>query len=228
MLKQNFIFIFIFILILMVLVLPGCKKESDNKNNDTHYISEDFKPWAIYKPGSYWIYLNEQTGKADCTYVTSDTTFMTSGSHYDEYHNGICEIEGMGLESNLFRYIEVDATGSYPDLVSGNADMTISLKASGIGGISFSYYLLEYPKFTLYRDFEQIINIGVKQVYPSETINGRMFSNVYDLQHEWLTLFGDSLVTEAHLAKSAGIIKFRVFREPFDTTWSLLRYKAVQ
>lgn len=212
----------------MVLVLPGCKKESDNKNNDTHYISEDFKPWVIYKPGSYWIYLNEQTGKTDCTYVTSDTTFMTSGSHYDEYHRGICEIEGMGLESNLFRYLEVAGTGSYPDLVSENADMTIYPEASDIDNIYFSYYLLENPKFTLERGHEYINNVGVRQVYPSETINGRMFSNVYDLRHEWLTLFGDSLVTEAHLAKSAGIIKFRVFREPFDTTWSLLRYKVIQ
>jgi hypothetical protein len=217
-------------LLLCTICFCGCKKDTSNDSSTEHtyYISGAFKPWVIYKPGSYWIYLNEKTGEQDSTFVKSISSGIQATDGYKSSPTEDHEWVSMSLSGKLFSSFFVEATSAYPDLVSDNANLTITPSSPGIGVVSFSYYLLEYPGFDIYRSQEEIYNIGVKQVYPTETINGNSFNNVYNLCHEWLTSIGDSLVTEAHLVKDVGIIKFRIYREPYDTTWSLLRYKVIQ
>jgi|WetSurMetagenome_2_1015567.scaffolds.fasta_scaffold13528_1 hypothetical protein len=215
--------------ILCILCFNGCKKDTSTGSTEhTYYISEAFKSWAIYKPGSYWIYLNEKTGKQDCTFVDSISTGIKGTGGFGSPPTQDHEWVNISMTGKLFSSFYIEASSTYQDFVSDNADLIISPYALDIGVINFSYYLLEYPIFFVNRYQEEIYNIGVKQVYPNETINGNSYSNSYDLRHEWLTSIGDSLVTEVHLVKNIGIIKFRVYREPYDTTWSLLRCNIVQ
>lgn len=221
----------VFLLILLVvsmaiLVFTGCKKDAEKD----YYIPEAFKPWVIYKPGSYWIYLNEKTGSQDCTYVKSISygTHVTGGNGSSDPISRY-EWATISLKGPLFSLMSIEASSaSTVDPVQENARFLLCPCTSGLENVGFSFVLLVNPVFTLYRYKEVISNSGVKTVYPAETINGNNFTNVYDLRHEWLTKIGDSMVTEAHMAKSVGIVKFRTYKEKFDTTWSLLRWNVVQ
>ncbi len=201
------------------LCLNGCTKESEQ----SFYIQEDFKPWSIYQPGSYWIYLNEKTGAQDCTWVSAISRQMSyeggNGSADPVRHH---EYVTMTLSGKLFNTITVNGQGS------DESFMKINPNAPGFDDVLFSYQLMLNPSFKHYLEVYDIYNVGVRAVYPSETIHGNTFTNVYDLRHEWLNYIGDSLVTEAHLVKNTGIVLYRTYRESKDTTWSLLRWKVIQ
>ena len=173
--------------------------------------------------------MNEKTGIQDCTYVTSVYTGQYvkggNGSSDTERH---FEVITSSCSGPLFKSMTSTAEMERSIVTSDRATFSVPLTSPGMEDISFSYGLLLHPQFIEYRRYESMSNYGVKQVYPQESINGKYFTNVYDLRHEWIDYIGDSLVTEAHFAKNTGIIKLRIYKEQFDTTWSLVRYKIVQ
>jgi hypothetical protein len=209
----------------LLIVFQGCTKHDP----EYYYIPDEFKQWVVYQPGTYWIYLNEKTGIQDCTYVTSVYTGQYvkggNGSSDTERH---FEVITSSCSGPLIKSMSSVAAMERSIVTSDRATLSIPLNSTGMEDISFSYGLLLHPQFIEYRRYEAIANYGVKQVYPRDTIHGKIFTNVYDLRHEWINYMGDSLVTEAHFAKNTGIIKLRTYREKFDTTWSLVRYKIVQ
>ena len=216
---------FCFLVLPLLYVLQGCTKHDP----EYYYVPDDFKQWVVYQPGTYWIYLNEKTGIQDCTYVTSVYTGQYvkggNGSSDTERH---FEVITSSCSGPLFKSMSSVATMERSIVTSDRATLSIPLNSTGMEDISFSYGLLLYPQFIEYRRYEAIENYGVRQVYPQDTIHGKIFTNVYDLCHEWINYMGDSLVTEAHFAKNTGIIKLRMYKEQSDTTWSLVRYKIVQ
>jgi hypothetical protein len=209
----------------LLYVFQGCIKHDP----EYYYIPDEFKQWVVYQPGTYWIYLNETTGLQDCTYVTRVYTgqHVTGGNGSSDTERHFEEITS-SCNGPLFKSMSSAAELERSIVTSDRATLSIPLKSSGMEDVSFSYGLLLYPQFIEYRRYEAMSNFGVKQVYPQEIINGNNFTNVYDLRHEWIDYMGDSLVTEAHFAKNTGIIKLRIYKEQFDTTWSLVRYKIVQ
>jgi|WetSurMetagenome_2_1015567.scaffolds.fasta_scaffold09970_3 hypothetical protein len=214
-----------FLLALTILFLLGCTKNDP----EYYYIPEDFKQWVVYQPGTYWIYLNEQTGVVDCTYVTGVRNYQEvtggNGSQETERHYEVITCDCSG---SLYAKLSTRAQSESSRPINDRAILSIPICSPNMDDASFSYGLLLNPQFIKERRFEEISNYGVKQVYPQEDILGNQFINVYDLRHEWIDYNGDSLVTEAHFAKSTGIIKLRIYKEKFDTTWSLIRYKIVQ
>jgi hypothetical protein len=217
--------IFFLLLLPILYYLQGCTKHDP----EYYKIPDDFKQWVVYQPGTYWIYLNEQTGAQDCTYVTEVYTsqHVTGGNGSSDIERHY-EVINCKCSGSLFAYMSTCAEMESSIAISDRARLSIPLYSPRMDDISFSYGLLLYPQFIKYRRYEEISNYGVKQVYPQENINGNNFVNVYDLCHEWIDYNGDSLATEAHFAKSTGIIKLRTYKEKFDTTWSLIRYKIVQ
>ena len=216
--KLKKLIFFIWITALLSL-MQSCKKGDPEYYN----IPNDFKQWVVYQPGTYWIYLNEKTGVQDCTFVTSSDIWHhvtgDPGSSDIERHY---EVNTTNCSGSLFRYMEATAG-------STNTILSIPLVRPGSIDIAFSYALLLNPQFINNSNYvDELSREGVKQVYPLENINGKEFTNVYDLRHEWINYKGDSLVTEAHFAKNTGIIKLRIYEEKFDTTWSLIRYNIVQ
>ena len=215
-----------FLLVLPFLyVFEGCTKQDP----EYYTIPEDFKQWVVYQPGTYWIYLNEKTGAQDCTFVTSVYTgqHVTGGNGSSDTERHFEAITS-NCSGPLFKYMSAEAEMESSIVTNYKASLSIPLSSPGMEDVSFSYGLLLNPQFIQYRRYEAIINYGVKQVYPEESMNGKIFTNVYDLRHEWINYMGDSLVTEAHFAKNTGIVKLRIYKEQSDTTWSLIRYKIVQ
>jgi hypothetical protein len=213
------------LILITMIFLSSCKKEQTD-----FYIPGDFKAWSCYKTGSYWVYLNEKTGKQDCTWVKSDTNYIQIGYRDDDQDPiQYFEVFQTFLSGDLYTSYYTGASGSDNN---GNGYTTIQLVPREFEGINYSPGQLQNPKFSrnVYR--ETIENYGVAAVYQEETVNSNSFSNVYDIRHEWFSQnlhnYGDSLIACIHLVKNIGIIKLRKYKEGADTTWSLLRWKVVQ
>ncbi|HTX87543.1 MAG TPA: hypothetical protein VMC08_01010 [Bacteroidales bacterium] len=196
-----------------------CKKESEDK---IYYIPTDFRPWVIYKPGTYWIYKNEITGLQDCTYVNYYNDKVLPGSPKDSRWLYSAEIAECAFSSSFLGSFTTDGS-SYR-----GAYYKIFLKNPVLGEMGVYYDQIVHPSFEKYRGVGIIENYGVDTVYLSEDVNGISFNNVYDLRQEWINSFGDSLVISAHFVKSIGIIKLWTYIEKQDTTWTLVRWNVIQ
>lgn len=216
------------VLLFLLLLASAC-----HKNQDEYYIPDEFKNWGCFKPGTYWIYLNDKTGTQDCTWVKEFQTGMHAHgedpdpTYYYEYFD-------VSLAGPLFTSISTNAqrtskSHDWKDM----AGMTMTLVNDQMENIWFSSELEANPEFIqrIYREYV-FWKTGVFSVYPVEVINDDTFSNVYDIRKEWFSSniysYGDSLSTEAHLVKNIGIVKYRSYKEGIDTTWTLLRWKVVQ
>ena len=82
--RCNFILI---ILILFSILITSCKKKQAVV---TDYIPSELKEYALFQPGSFWIYKNENTGKIDSTYISKKPEFDNYSASYD--NNTITEL----------------------------------------------------------------------------------------------------------------------------------------
>ena len=85
-------------LAILSLTFTNCSKHDEVFNNEvkTNYIPADLKEYAIFKPGSFWLYKNEITGKIDSTYLADSLYFIYS-------HEGGYDYDPI-LERCLIRY----------------------------------------------------------------------------------------------------------------------------
>jgi len=103
--------------ILFILTTTGCKK----KKLPTYYLTQDFKDYAVFSVGSYWVYEDSATSIIDTIKLTSSTTNIVEyeinsegdvGFYYEEYKalyystffNTIYTYKGMIFENNGFDY----------------------------------------------------------------------------------------------------------------------------
>jgi hypothetical protein len=210
--------------LVILFFFQGCTKKDSYR-----YVPDEFKPWSYYKPGSYWIYLNEKSGVQDCTYVTDFTSGMHSYRSGEEDPVTHSEYAEAPVAGNLYQSFEIVATRtSTKEAWVDDAFLSIPLSNPGMGQVGFSYLLLKKPGYTLYSVRPQFDNYGVFAVDSLEYINGTAFTDIYILRHEWMADSGDTLLTEAYLVKSMGIVKLRMDDGQADTTWSLLRWRIIQ
>jgi hypothetical protein len=83
------------VLISLVFIIFSCKKEDHN-----HYVSQEFKEWTIFKPGSYWVYKNETTNVTDSIYVISNPAtvlFKDQDNPHDFYEITSTDFGGNGF-----------------------------------------------------------------------------------------------------------------------------------
>ncbi len=52
------------IILILITLFSNCKNKYP-----IYYLSDEIKEFAFYKEGSWWVYLNENTGERDCMYV---------------------------------------------------------------------------------------------------------------------------------------------------------------
>ncbi|HTX87518.1 MAG TPA: hypothetical protein VMC08_00885 [Bacteroidales bacterium] len=58
---------------ILLISLASC-----NRNKEVHnYIPQNIKDAALFEKNSYWVFLNERTLEADCTYVKFDPEFFS-------------------------------------------------------------------------------------------------------------------------------------------------------
>ncbi len=201
-----------FYIIIALLTFTSCSKTVDHWN-----IPDEFQSWCRYREGSYWIYLNEKTRQLDSAYVTK----YTSGTYAHDDDDRIIY---------YWDWEESDMTGSFLTRIytessdRNDANMTIS---GNSGGVNFSTGLLANPRYQK-AWYTGASSQGVVAVYPTEELNGNLFTKVYHCRIEEQTWDGDSIITDGHLVKNIGLVEFKKRIDQMDTTWTLVRWHVIQ
>lgn len=202
--KPYRIFFFIQVLFILLIFL-GCNKESGWKE----YIPEQLKQYSIFQEGSYWVYKNEITGAIDSSYISSPPDYR----YGDPVNNP---------PLNTYESCEISYGGTFLSHASITTDQyRLDLKKHYLILCLCSYFQIGYtlggnPSFKNLNYFDSLI------------VNNKTFYKVMNTQNQELINPGDTITYTNFLAKSIGLIKFRVNRNHKDTTWSILRYHVVQ
>ncbi len=178
----------------------------------TQYIPKDFKDYADFKSGSYWVY--ENTANA------SDIDSVTITSHVQRVEG---QPDGLAPCEQITDQIHSSATGNYfastgiePDSVycdytltdaTGNHSQIIYFTADHVGEVEMLFGNLEYM------DFKDTLSIG-NSVYKSVKefkIIGKPVSS--------------TILPSVYWAKNIGIIRKTT---PDGKIWNLIRYHVVQ
>lgn len=203
-----------------ILLLAGTGLFSCSKSVDHCTIPDQFLGYCRFREGSYWIYRNERTGVSDCTFITkyNSATFFEDGDNYTILY--YFDMEWMEASGPFLR--KIDARCSTDDF----AEVTYSLNYLS-QEIWFTTSLASNPQ---YREawYEGQASVGVVAVYPTETVNGKIFTNVYHCRVADQRWDGDSVITDAHLVKNVGFVKFTKRIDQADTTWTLVRWNVIQ
>jgi len=198
--------------IMIALCIFSCTKKAN-----TYEIPDSFQPWCRYKTGSYWVYQNMKTGQLDSTYVASysaGTNTYYDDDKLDYYWN---------WESSDFDHVSGDGIHTY-SRNSNSADMSFYFK---FGGLDISSDLIANPRF-INAWYDGQSSSGIVAVIPNEIVNGNNFTNVYHYRNGSQMWNGDSLIVDVHLVKGIGIIELKRRIDQVDTTWTLVRWHAVQ
>ncbi len=183
--------------------LAACKKE----DNTDRYIDHLLKEYVVFKKGSYWIYRNETTASNDCTYVTRDpNSGVGNGSTLEEIY--------YTFSGNLFYDIYLWKGSDYSvcayDFHNPNGNYFRALNSMYTNGTSSA----PFPDCILVERLDTLY------------VNSQFFTNVIHTQST--NLIYDNMHNEAWFVKNIGMIMYRKKSNTFDSTWSILRWHAVQ
>jgi hypothetical protein len=208
--------------VLLVLLIAGCRKTTGPGDNyytmgPLYSIPEEFKAWTIFRPGSYWIYLNEIT-------FSQDSTVFKHGPYYqvDTCYN--CPVE----QRMWFWVRSPFLTGFYAlGGPGGNASLNVSSTYTNDLGLTdkclddplhadTSYY--SYYSFSFVEKVDTMI------------LGTNIFSNVIHTRINWTNGYANhsKLTCDYYWARGIGMIKTRRNYGDADTTWSLVTWKTVQ
>ena len=205
----------ILVISFFLLLLISCKKGEDPNpvivQNPNYLLSPECKQWTMFQPGSYWVYRNEKTQSADCT-------FYKHGLYYNKenYYNGFHEYNWYFVSSKMF--IQFSLAGGE----NGNAltvrlpkfqemialtqkSLLDSVVCDSVPGI-YTYTLVE--KLLIYR------------------LNGNKYTNVIHTRCRLQN--SDKYAYDFYWAKNIGIIYFKKKYDLQDTAWSLTRWHVNQ
>jgi len=202
--RCNFILI---ILILFSILITSCKKKQAVV---TDYIPSELKEYALFQPGSFWIYKNENTGKIDSTYISKKPEFDNYSASYD--NNTITEL------------CQVFYDGSF--LFKTNLSPSIY-------DILFTDYGFEAINSRSFQPNQlfQLNGATTLKYFPlvdSMKFDNNTFHNVFVTQWQYINLQRDTFKNTSYFVKKVGLIKFNHKEPNADTTWHLINYKAVQ
>ena len=183
----------------MCLLFAGC-----NKKVEKYYVQNTFKEWSLFQQGSYWLYLNEISGKTDSSYLYS----FTSTWFYQPI-----------AEDNLYEMISYRIPNIGEFRVGARSDYSF-FSVQGI----FPHGIYILTSWVTSHSSDQVSpTCWVVKRYDSLIVNNQLF---FDVIHTRDT-FSNS-INDYYVAKKIGLIKFAVKYEHSDSTWSLLRYHIEQ
>jgi len=202
---KRFLFVSI-ILLLFSLSITECKK----KQVVTEYIPGELKEYALFQPGSFWIYKNENTGTFDSTYISEKPEFTYySESSYDNTITEICHIFYNGP------FIQTTYLDPY---------------TYTMGFIRYGFEAIQSNSFVPGRIF-QLDGATTLKYFPlvdSMTLSNKTFHNVFVTQWQYITSQGDTFRNTSYFVKKIGLIKFNHKEPNADTTWHLINYHTLQ
>ncbi|MDP4281720.1 MAG: hypothetical protein Q8867_06165 [Bacteroidota bacterium] len=200
-----------YIITIIVIILGfniSCKKEKSY----TYYISQELKTYAVFQPGSYWVYKNELTGVLDSSYINIPPgyTYTHLGEHLSDPIWESCNTLYCG---NFIYSSYVDQDKYAIDFYSWGSTCLMSNKFK-------PGFLYEIQSNMYFKDVDEIDSL---------VINNNKYYHVLNTQYLSKSIFdGDSIIYSYYLVKSLGLIKISKKVHNIDTSWSLLRYHVVQ
>jgi hypothetical protein len=202
-----------FILALGLWLAFACKKEEKPVHST---VSAEMKAWAVFSPGSYWIYQNDSTYELDSVYVIKNDTFTKVGYSDGETHWTAEEIKTYMRNSK--NYLIVISTSSECHVYEGDENEKYSK--------SFEFlYLKDKNEFfsptgkpltiidSLYlngQKYNNIVKYLVDCIYSGSETNPESNENIY------------------YAARNYWIIKKIETYNNQTESWSLLRYNINQ
>jgi len=180
-------------------------------------IPDEFKAWTMFNPGSYWLYLNEKTQEIDCTSVKH-------GPYYKEELCYNCPVvQYMWYYTKSSFLMKFDAVGGK----DGNATLTLTTnKGEGLALTQRTINAPEDSDSTYYGCYTY------RFIAKTDTfsLNGNQFNNVYHTRLEWTGCYAqtDHMTYDFFWARGIGLISLKKTYDNQDTTWSLVRWKAIQ
>ena len=195
--------------VLCCLLIISCNK----KPSPTHYtISNDFRKWVDFQNGSYWVYINDNSGLVDSCYFRGTRLAYTVYNYKDQGY--VYDVIDFVLASKFLEIIYIQA----------NADYTFAIIGTIKGGTEY--------QLRTNANIGQKIRVGLGtyeevEVLDSLKINNNTFMNIRHTRTIYPLLPGD-IIQDYFFSKGVGLIKFHQTFLNTDSTWSLLRYHTIQ
>ena len=184
----------------------SCKKTAPA----VHYtVSDEFKAWADYQKGSYWIYFDKKSQAYDSTYVTDNYSQTLSFNNPEE--SGQYDQIIITFNSNVYLKFRIESSYLGSELVVFcGSDLSIAL----------STWAFDEP--ARYQNW-------LIKVYPTFVLNGISYTNVYQTQTTYIDSHSNWTAIDCFTARNVGVIQL-IDQVNQDTTWawSLVRSHVVQ
>ncbi len=221
---------FVLILALPCLALQCDKDDENNKPKDVTRLSEEFKSYAYFKEGSWWVYKELNSGNLDSAYIIRSDILeeflpQKSGGPANLEHLSITMVRNIYNERQDTIIIE-----GYPMYNSNNNDDLYNgericrlIRTIYRHGVS-SNLLLYTPVSTNYKINEN--GVYIRKTLDSITIQGKTYHDVFITKHPGRQ-GGETneLIKSDYYAKNVGLIK-RIYWD--GRVKELLRYNVKQ
>jgi hypothetical protein len=217
----------LYIMTCLLLLIPcGCRKSNSvsySSPTTVYNIPDDFKEWAMYQPGSYWVYLNEKSGVTDCTSYKRGPYY-----HEDVFTDHFMpSVEYMWFFTNGPLFSRYDIQGGKDGnatlrLWDGAGDALMALTHKTIvdsAHADTSTYIYPYS----YKFIERLDTLTLNNNHFLQVYHVRLTKIISDEPPPVIQMFYDF-----YWSKGIGLIYFRKNAFNSDTTWSLIRWKSVQ
>jgi hypothetical protein len=195
------------IIFLFLLSFFGCKKSSSSIEE---VIPDEIKQWYLYQTGSYWIYKNEQTLQNDSTYIKQAPSFRQEYFYRDD-----------GSIHGIEDHIDVSYSSKFlksSDIAPEDVDVNTFIE----GIIEFNSNMILGQKYQIDGIFEYVRH------FDSLSIDNQYFHDVRQTRFSTVLNNSDTLTHTFYVARHVGLIRLIQTRSGVDTTWSLVRWHAVQ
>ena len=198
---------FFTVCLICVVMVSGCKKNAAS----TYYIPQQFKDYGIFKIGSYWLYIDDSTGQIDSSYMKYTPEPILS-LEYGQGTNTTWETCTIDYGGYFFN-------GTYLN------PYQYDINCYTMGGST----CLRFDCFKKGYFFTNYDNTTLKTISLDDSleVNGQKFHHVINTQFQSFVK-GDSIKFTYYLVKSIGLIKFNSVRNQKITSWSLVRWHAIQ
>jgi hypothetical protein len=198
-------------MIVVIFLCWSCRKQQQS-----FYVSDEFKQWTLFKSGTIWIYKNEMTNQSDTAYVNADAISNSGGDlnlRPDEVFN---EHIQLSIQSHFLYTFDLNAS-------SPGKDYLIIPNKYGYGSYALRLNLgIGHPSNTASEGFYLV------ESFPKLILNNNEFNNVLHTRSYKYYETHDTLIFDYYFAKNIGLIKHSRRFKSTDTTWSLMKWHTNQ
>ena len=170
----------------------------------------------LFQKGSYWIYRNEENQTLDSSYINiqpltewNSTTEMISYAVSNSFIQNVLLIGATDLDLG---------SDSFADIIMSNPPdgHYMALTSAYAVGNSTSNWLSAYCHFveeidTIFLNNNKFVNVIHTRAYVNNSCP-----------------YYDNYLNDYYFAKNIGLVKYSIQTDTYDSTWSLVRWHAIQ